>query len=161
MKHDCPAVLRVAAVLLVLTLFSLCISSGLYARYTTSAEAKDAARVAAFSVAPGETYTSAAIPFENMAPGENRIYSFTITSQSEVAVRCMATLSTTGNLPLTFTSGATLVLSDTPVEIAALTPNQGEVTLNLKASWPADKNDLKYLYEIDAVRLTISAEQID
>lgn len=66
-----------ALVLLFLTMVSIHMTSGLYARYTTSDSAHDSARVAKFAV------ESVLTPVEN----ENGKFTLTVTNNSEVAVQ--------------------------------------------------------------------------
>lgn len=142
--------LRVALVLLVLTLLSFSVNAGLFARYTVTGASSDSARVAKFSVTLDETFTTPAIVFENMAPGESKSYSFAVESKSETAVRLIIeSASTTGNLPLKYS------LSN-----AVIAPNSTN-TVELTATWSGADNNLQYLGEIDAVRITIKAEQVD
>lgn len=85
----------IACVLLCLTLFSIHLTAGLYARYTASSESTDTARVAKFDVKVlGEILRSAATPAGEEEPLEwvvnsdgNGEYQITVTSASEVAVR--------------------------------------------------------------------------
>lgn len=154
--------MRAAGLLSVLTLLSFCINAGLYARYTTAASAADSARVAAFTIQAGETYTSAEIIFADLTPGESQSYLVTLTSGSETALTCLARISTTGNLPLTFQlNGAAVPTDSGTAQIITLEPGESNLELTLTASWPAEETDGKYIDEIDAVRLIITAEQVD
>ena len=96
-------ILRVSAILLVLTLLSTCVISGTFAKYTTSANADDDARIAKWGVvveATAEAFTEndddTVISFvsgENvLAPGtDGNLCGLTITGQPEVAVKIDAT----------------------------------------------------------------------
>lgn len=96
-------ILRVSAILLVLTLLSTCVISGTFAKYTTSANANDDARIAKWGVvveATAEAFTEndddTVISFvsgENvLAPGtDGNLCGLTITGQPEVAVKIDAT----------------------------------------------------------------------
>ncbi len=89
--------LRIASAVMMATLLSTCVISGTFAKYTTSYEAKDTARVAAWGVeitATGDTFASA---YDNVvagsaelaviAPGtEGNFVAFTIAGTPEVAV---------------------------------------------------------------------------
>ena len=84
-------VLRLAALLLCLTLFSLYLLAGLYARYTVTGTAADSARVAAFQ--PTATITPVEQTVEYVyGKANNYIYTATfeikVTNPSEVAVQC-------------------------------------------------------------------------
>ncbi len=96
-------ILRVSAILLVLTLLSTCVISGTFAKYTTSANADDDARIAKWGVvveATAEAFTEndddTVISFvsgENvLAPGtDGNLCGLTISGQPEVAVEIAAT----------------------------------------------------------------------
>ena len=96
-------ILRVSAILLVLTLLSTCVISGTFAKYTTSADANDDARIAKWGVvveATAEAFTEndddTVISFvsgENvLAPGtDGNLCGLTISGQPEVAVEIAAT----------------------------------------------------------------------
>lgn len=102
-------ILRVSAVLLVLTLLSTCVISGTFAKYTTSASANDDARIAKWGVvveATADAFTEndddTVISFvsnENVvAPGtDGNLCGLTITGKPEVEVNVAAT----ANLALT------------------------------------------------------------
>lgn len=86
--------LRLAALLLCLTLFSLYLLSGLYARYTVTGTAADSARVAAFQPTATITPATETIKYDYTKTTQNPPYyysvSYTIkvTNPSEVAVNC-------------------------------------------------------------------------
>ena len=96
-------ILRVSAILLVLTLLSTCVISGTFAKYTTSANADDDARIAKWGVvveATAEAFTEndddtviSIVSGENvLAPGtDGNLCGLTITGQPEVAVKIDAT----------------------------------------------------------------------
>ena len=100
-------ILRVSAILLVLTLLSTCVISGTFAKYTTSANATDNARIAKWGVVVGATADSFTNDYTNdtaaitvassddtdvLAPGTSgNLCGLTITGQPEVAVKIDAT----------------------------------------------------------------------
>ena len=63
-----------ALILLLLTMISVHMTSGLYARYISTGTATDTARVAAFDVS------------SSLAKGEDGVYELTVTNNSEVTV---------------------------------------------------------------------------
>lgn len=100
--------MRIASVLLVAALISTCAISGTFAKYVTSGEATDTARVAAFGVvvtgsssmfsteyeADDEAFTESTLSVKSstskalVAPGtEGEMASFTLSGKPEVAVR--------------------------------------------------------------------------
>lgn len=86
-----------AGVLLCLTLFSIHLTSGLYAKYTATATGSDSARVAKFEITT--TDDSKAISVTTGAANNDSEYTFTIENQSEVAVEYTLSLKAPDNLP--------------------------------------------------------------
>ena len=108
-------ILRVSAILLVLTLLSTCVISGTFAKYTTSTKANDDARIAKWGVVVNATADSFTNDYTNdtaaitvassddtvisfvsgenvLAPGtDGNLCGLTITGQPEVAVKIDAT----------------------------------------------------------------------
>ncbi len=157
---------RIAAVFLCLTLITTHLLSGLYARYSTSASGSDGARVASFQVTESGVQT-ATISLDDMHPGSGKTYTFKVTNSSEVAVACLVSVTTTGNLPLTFSvAGPDGTAHDlkpgTPVAMAAISHGQTvEAQYTLTVTWPAGQNDAKYAGLLDAVKLFVTAQQVD
>ena len=86
-KKNIP--LRLAAILLCLTLFSAYLTAGLFARYTVQGNSGDTARVAGFHPTATLTPTNPAdskIIYEVGAAKYDLTYNITITNPSEVAV---------------------------------------------------------------------------
>ncbi len=163
------------AVLLCLALASTYFVSGLFARYTTSDQSSESARVAKFSI-EGDGILSESIEV-SLAPGDTQEKSFTIENNSEVAVEYTVTINNmTKNLPLVLSlvTPPTVVKDDTTTDDIAVTAHQDpgshsdEYTLHI--TWP--KNDVNY-EETDAARdlalmgmvdhivVTVKAVQID
>ena len=96
-------ILRVSAILLVLTLLSTCVISGTFAKYTTSADANDDARIAKWGVvvtadadAFSEDYDGTVISLTSdekvLAPGtDGNLCGLTIEGNPEVVVDVIAT----------------------------------------------------------------------
>ena len=90
-----PIVFYVGIVLACLTLISVYMTSGLYARYTTRATSSDSARVAKFRVtdtltvtdSKGDEVNSFTMIEDSLIPGESTTYAFEVQNDSEVAVR--------------------------------------------------------------------------
>lgn len=146
-------ILCLAGVLFCLTLFSMHLTSGLYARYTTSASGSDSARVARFNIEQTGELTQ--LIELDVYPGFAESYTLALKNNSEVAVSYTVTAEQlTMNLPLEVSlSGST---SGTMAADAA-----GEVTCTLKIEWPSEDNDEARSQDIDAIRVTVRAEQID
>ncbi len=166
--------LRIAAVLICLVLVTGSLLTGLMARYTTSSEDSDGARVAAFvfDVQAGEL--AVALPEINK-PGDNTTVQITISNKrgnlkSEVAELYTMTIRELGNLPLTYT----LTEVDEPSQES---PIDGELqkngtfaasveetkTYELMVTWPGDNEykDPKYAGGTAVLKLTITGEQVD
>ncbi len=146
----------IAAVLLCLTLVSMHLTSGLFARYSASAEGHDSARVAKFDVNTGNEVITDTFLFD-VAPNEEVIYtSPSIHNKTEVSIKCTATaVNKTGNIPsLVFTPGE-------PVTIA---PNENG-TCSMKVIWGVENDDLEsasdYAGMVDLIEVTIRVEQVD
>lgn len=84
-----------ALVLLMLTMISIHLTSGLYARYTSTATATDSARVAKFDV-------------EGTLSGADGNYTLTVNNKSEVAVKYKVIVTFDEALPETDTLAITL-----------------------------------------------------
>lgn len=77
--------MRIASILLCLVLFSVYMTSGMLAKYTTGGSAKDQGRVAKFSVSA--TADNANYVFEQGEKTPIKEYKVTVENPSEVAVR--------------------------------------------------------------------------
>ena len=90
-----PLLLRIALILLCMTLFSTSMLSGLYAKYTAKNNGEDSARVAKFNVtADWEDVTVVASSVKT-----NGEYQFTVTNKSEVAVSYDLVITFTEDVP--------------------------------------------------------------
>jgi hypothetical protein len=111
-----------ACVLLCLTLLSLHLTAGLYARYTTSGQASDTARVAAFKVVDTPSVLEETVNFV-ASPGE-LVYTIHIDNQSETAIAyTFGVENVYGNLPLRFS-------------VNNSTPTAGSASLSASRSRP-------------------------
>ena len=125
----------IAVLLICLLMFSLYLTSGMLARYTTTATAGDKARAAKFDVgATGSTGTMAFVYTDGKFapnPADSNVYTLTVTNKSEVAVRYNVVIE---NVPayITATVGETVYSSDEngKITIAAL----GELAANTTAN---------------------------
>lgn len=100
-----PLLLRIALILLCMTLFSTSMLSGLYAKYTAKNDGNDDARVALFKVEAGWSENVTV----NASVGDTQgNYTFTVTNDSEVAVRYDLIVTFDQTLP----AGVSLALQD-------------------------------------------------
>ena len=159
--------MTMACVLFCLTLFTTHFTGGLYARYTATDTADDAARVAKFSVKHllkenAEERTQLNVV---MVPGQYK-YTVDVTNNSEVDVNCTITLeNTTDNLPLqlkVYKEGASDVEIDaaTAVYSGNLDANSGTTTYVLCVTFPQE-NANSYINMLDVVEFSVLTEQID
>ncbi len=167
--------LLAAAVLLCLTLFTTHLVGGLYARYTTSAESSDGARVAryAFDVKGGTTEQEFTINLAGIKkPGDPASVTFTVTNANEngvceVAQQYTVYVTELGSLPLTYSIGNTnakaMVAGSEKVlltgNLAAGVEDSETITLNI--SWPDDETNPNYAGGVASLHIRIVAEQID
>ncbi|MBR2445481.1 MAG: hypothetical protein IKB28_02300 [Clostridia bacterium] len=168
-----PIVFYVGILLACLTLVSIHMTSGLYARYTTSASGQDSARVARFEVtetlqvikADGTTESTFVVG-DVLRPGVSTTYTFTVKNNSEVAVSL-----TVQNTKYTIknTSTDTSRISDTryeelPILVSgeAVVLQPGETRdVKFYLTWDSAKTDPSYGYMIDMVELTVIVQQVD
>jgi len=153
-----------AGILFCLTLFSIHLTSGLYAKYMAKSGSEDSARVA--QMAAG---TEVVIDEQIMiAPGETQDIYFNVTNKNEGAV-CEVALQyeisielIEENLPLEWKLYTGAGFTD-EAQYGGELGAQVETTIPycLKISWPNEKNNVAYAFEIDVLRITVKAEQID
>jgi hypothetical protein len=153
-----PIAFYVGLLVVFLTFFSVHMSSGLYARYTTQASGEDSARVAQFRVTDtlivtdknGTVLDSPLSLNASLLPGESTTYAFSVKNDSEVTVRFSVEGElVSGELPLTMTNPSVTLAPD------------AETTVTFVVSWPADKNDPAYGDMIALIRIYTTAEQVD
>jgi len=163
-KRNAPKVnifFSIAMVLLVLVMASSYMTTGLYARYVSSASGSDSARVARFDIQDtGTLYTETfAVELDPSTAALNPA-ALEIKNSSEVAVRCVFTYETTGNLPLDIY----WMNGSTRVEEFVFGPNTAAAQrFDLCVVWSDAAMDDTYLYhrEIDSITVTITCVQID
>ena len=147
-----------ACVLLCLTLLSLHLTAGLYARYTTSGQASDTARVAAFKVVDTPSVLEETVNFV-ASPGE-LVYTIHIDNQSETAIAyTFGVENVYGNLPLRFSvnnSAPTVGSASLSMNMAA----DSSATLTLSVLWEQE-GSAAYIGMVDMLRFTVEAAQID
>ena len=160
-SHRSNWILYLAGVLLCLTLFSMHLTSGLYARYAASASGGDSARVAKFDIAQKGTLSE--LLLLDVYPGFSAAYDIQLNNHSEVAVSYTVSVEQlTNNLPLELTWDG-MVMSDNAAASSgtfeANTQDMEKYTLNV--SWPKGVNDDAYSYELDALRVVVRVAQVD
>lgn len=165
---------RAAAVLLCLALVSTYFVSDLFARYTTSDQSSDSARVAKFSIESSEILSQ--FIGVSLAPGGTDERTFTVENNSEVDVEYTVTVdNVTKNLPLKL-SLETVAPSSSTVQIDGTTatahqnPGSHEDTYKLRITWPKDTakyeesdaaRDIALMGMVDHIAVVVKAVQID
>jgi len=153
--------LRLAAVLLCLTLASTSFVSGLFARYVATDQGGDSARVAKFSITGSDVLTQ---PISaSFAPGEEkRDIKIQIANDSEVTVDFTVSVSNeTNNLPLelALAKDGTTVPGNKATE--QLAPGKSTKNYTLTIDWPVNKNDPKLMGQLDYILVKVTAVQVD
>ncbi len=156
---------RAAAVLFCLTLVSTYLVTGLFARYSTSGQSADSARVAKFSIS-GDEKLSTGIEVK-LIPGGSESANLVINNNSEVAVEyTIVVTNVTENLPLSFRmekpdSSLVSVQSGTPFTAEQL-PGSHTDKYVLHIDWTEGDNDPeKWMGMVDYITVTVTATQID
>lgn len=151
----------VAGILFYLTLVSICLTSGLYAKYLVSDSAEDSARVAKFSVTETATQFSSDLVVE-VEPG-TLTKEIEITNASEVAIDYTVTIkNTTNNVPFQFsldTFSDTNVAEDTYTATCSMA--SGEIETHSIKVILGQENAQNYIGMVDMITIDIVAEQID
>ncbi|MEE1037364.1 MAG: hypothetical protein U0L15_09630 [Oscillospiraceae bacterium] len=153
--------LPVATYLVYLLIATFLFTGVSFSKYATTASGSDEARVAAFDFE--FTLTGAGSLAEVLAvdtyPGMKATYTIQVTDASEVAVKYKVTAENlTDNTPLT----ATLMDGNTAYDGHYLTAGEdGTRELTLTLNWDGNNNAAVYAGEVDAIRITVTAEQID
>ncbi len=165
-KRNIP--LRIAAVLLCLTLLSTYLVSGLLARYSASGESGDGARVAKFSIEGGELLDPSQSIAANLMPGEFDQATIQIQNNSEVAVKYTITVTNeTKNLPLEFSmekkAEPSAELSEQPdgTYTAQQLPGGHTDEYTLSIRWNEANKDPALMGMVDHITVTVTAAQID
>lgn len=157
--------IRLASVLLCMTLLSTYFVSGLYARYAVSSQSGESARVAKFSI-EGEGMLTEQIK-ESFVPGSSLAKPLSIHNNSEVAVEyTVAVTNATNNLPLNFSlkkDGASGGEdgNNNVTFTKQLLPCDRTDNYTLTIEWSADQNDPAPMGMVDYIALTVTATQID
>ena len=147
--------LRVAAVLLVIFMLTVCMLSGRYARYTSNSSESDGARVAKFLVTQTGELTEATRV--ELVPSETIQLCVEVENGSEVDIEYSITANNPyNNLPLEFT----FLEENTARTSAYLEPGEKK-DVYLQIQWQTDKTQDRYIGMVDVVYLTVTAVQVD
>lgn len=157
--------IRIAGILLCLVLITTYMMTGLYARYTYSESMEDSARVAIMA----EDVIVEVNDNIPICPGETSIIPLTITNEKngkvcEVAQQYTFTIrNLENNIPLEWNvysnDQCTNLATQLQGTLKAGTAEQQEYWIRVE--WPADENDEAYAFEVDALEIVVSVEQID
>ena len=164
-----PIVFIVGVALACMTLLSVHMTSGLYARYVSQGSGADDARVAKFAITDTLTVHKADNTAGNtfavgdvLIPGASTTYTFVVTNSSEVAVSVEMVMQS----PL---QDSDTLMGELPIKLRlvgdplVLGPDQSG-TVTYEVYW--DTSDPKYLdvsygYKVDAIELAVVVKQID
>lgn len=154
-------VIRVAAVMLCLTLFSTYLVTGLLARYSTSSQSGDYARAAKFSIERSGVLSQTIAA--DIAPGSTKAMDITIENKSEVAVEyTVEIVKETNNLPLTFRLGEGGAENPNRITFTdRQAPVSTQKTYTLNIGWKAEDNSPERMGMVDHITVTVTAAQID
>ena len=148
----------VACVLLCLTLMSLHLMGGIYARYVSVSEGSDSARVAKFGISENKTAFSETFLLSTRPGVENM--EIAVENDSEVAVAYTVTVkNTTNNIPYSFSIGGGAPEFSSCTSTANLAPDSN-ATVTVSAIWDAE-GALDYMGMVDLITVSIIAQQID
>ncbi len=158
-------IMRIAAVIGCLTIISAYLLSNVFAKFSTTANGSDSARVAKF-VLNGEMSDKLSVPL-SIKPGDTEKYSFTVTntngsSTAEVSMKYSIDVSSYDNLPLImeiYDSNKNKVADD-----AVFTMEAGKETTHnytLEVTWDENRKESNLVNEIDMVKIVVNAEQLD
>lgn len=156
--------IRVAGVLLCLTLFSTYLVTGLFARYTAGAQSSDNARVAKFSI-QGSCNLTESIE-ASLIPGGSIPATVLIQNDSEVAVEYTVDVTNvTNNLPLRFrmekVASSPTVQAENTTFTAQQLPGNHTDQYTLYIDWGEADGDLARMGMVDYITVTVTAAQID
>lgn len=186
MKKHLSAV-RIAAYLFCLSAAGALVVGTTYAFYSSSISGSAKAKTASFALDVTDSKKSQVdltAELAGMSPSQDKEITFAVTNTkdgtvSEVAQEYSITITTTGNLPLTYelhgadasapegsyvTAAGPLSWSGNPISWSGgLLPlsSSGSVTHTyvLTVTWPSDSTDEKLSDEIDLVTMTVDAKQ--
>ncbi len=154
----------IACVLFCLTLLSIHLTGGLFAKYTTAGDGEDSARVATFdvkitegSMAFSENFLLEIVPNEN-APVA--VGSLTVANNSEVAVAYTITVENiTQNIPLIFKVGDSTEVTGSCSFTYTMAPGSVQ-ECDFSVIWKPS-GALKYMGMVDLINISVTAVQID
>lgn len=152
-------VYRITAVMICLVLFSSWLMSGLLARYITSDEASDSARVAAF-INPEEDVTFD-VTVESITPSNSVIIVPIVidNSKGETAITVKLEKTVIGELPDSTISYSVDVI-DTEKDVNAKTKTNANIYIKFNFNESLDNNFI-YSNQIGYVTITVTCVQID
>ena len=173
--------LRAAGVLFALVLITTWMTTGLLARYVTTASGTDDARVAAFVFHVKDKEKTIQLTLDGLTvPGAEKAYTFEVTNTrngktSEVAQEYSIAMTLNGSLPLSCelkresdsstqtidALTASLPATTTPIIGTFAAAVESTHTYTLTVTWPDTESDPQYAYGVAVVELTFTSEQID
>lgn len=159
-------IMRLAAVLLCLTLLSLYLLCGMYARYTSQDSGGDSARVAKFNVSESDSLQRHTYAVE-ITPDTSENLEVQITNSSETSVKYILEFLVEGNLPITITpdtNGAGNTLNQqNPNAWIWETTKASNLNTTETYNFNLSLSNKSYMYSggIERIILTLTVEQVD
>ena len=144
-----PIIFCIGIILACLTLVSVHMTSGLYAKYTLTVSESDSARVAKFDLSAEDDFI-VDMPI-SMKPGDSVEYSFDFANNGETTLKYTVKMTNvTGNLPLSFTGAeGTLLCGE----------SMSDVTCTI--AWDSQKSSVANMGKVDIVLLYVEVSQVD
>lgn len=153
--------------LFVLVAITTYLLSGIYAKYVTTANGADSARVAKFDVGTngGMLETSYAVELDPITD-QTITDALTLANSSEVAVECSLSVDSVANLPLVFNwkvDGETYSAKVDEAAVIVFEPSTTEKDFDLEISWDESEESKSFIYrrQVDKLILNIDCVQID
>lgn len=149
-----PLLLRIALILLCMTLFSTSMLSGLYAKYIAKNNGEDSARVAKFNVEAAGL--SGDITVDASAGKTNGEYKFTVTNNSEVAITYDLVITFDQALP----TGVSLTLQDYGLSISKDNTFTFSKVASLAPGMVGTEHTLTFQLDLNAFTEEVSGESV-
>lgn len=160
-------IVKMALLLLTLTMLSFSLLGNLYARYVTQAEGEDSARVASFQADDSNTLQKSYELSPMTVNSDQQKFTVKMTSNSEVAVRYRFSITKEGNLPLTITAAGpegTALSPETVGDVWIVDKAAGkyqEEPYTFTLSLENTEESYRYAGGVESIVLTVDVEQID
>lgn len=156
-------IIQILLILLALTMLSFWMLGNLYAKYATSSENSDQARVARFSVLDTNDMQETYEIHPSLTGSQVQQIKIRVTSSSDVAVRYTFSIDLDGNLPIRINGEDGLEKqSNANIWTTEKTAGaSGDETYTFTMSLENEADSYQYAGGVESIVLTVKAEQID